>query len=46
MLNRRDFARLSITAAAAAATPHIDAAAPKPNVIKPRRPPSAACSTE
>jgi muramoyltetrapeptide carboxypeptidase len=38
MLNRRDFARLSVTAAAVAATsPRIAAAAPRPNVIKPKR---------
>jgi muramoyltetrapeptide carboxypeptidase len=38
MLNRRDFARLSITAAAVAATaPRIDAAAPRPAVITPKR---------
>ncbi|MEA2327853.1 MAG: muramoyltetrapeptide carboxypeptidase, partial [Thermoanaerobaculia bacterium] len=34
MLNRRDFARLSVVAAAA---PLISAAAPKPAVIKPKR---------
>jgi len=38
MLNRRDFARLSITAAAVAtATPRLVAAAPRPNVITPKR---------
>ena len=38
MLNRRDFARLSMTAAAAvAAAPRINAASPRPNVITPKR---------
>ena len=38
MLNRRDFARLSVTAAAVAATsPGIAAAAPRPTTIKPKR---------
>ncbi|MGH7484786.1 MAG: S66 peptidase family protein, partial [bacterium] len=38
MLNRRDFARLSITAAAvAAATPRIVAAPSRPNTITPKR---------